>query len=128
MSKRLAVFVTAVMCIAVLSAQRVDRTVAHSIAEYFNEYTSDRCVTKFANLDRRRNNIIVNKKTEEITPVTVRQRIRQSAAEIFSFFILKNPFLGFSKKVFAHTAEFTRKNYCFLRHIAPKLDFFIFMW
>lgn len=67
MSKRLAVFVTAVMCIAVLSAQRVDRTVALSIAEYFNEYTSDRCVTKFANLDRRRNNIIVNKKTEEIT-------------------------------------------------------------
>ena len=66
MLKRLAVFVTAVMCIAVLSAQGVDRTVALSIAEYFNGYTSDRCVTKFANLDRRRNNIIVNKKSEEV--------------------------------------------------------------
>ena len=67
MSKRLAVFVAAVMCIAVLSAQRLDRTVALSIAEYFNEYTSDRCVTKFANLDRRRNNIVVNRRAQEIT-------------------------------------------------------------
>ena len=67
MSKRLAVFVIAVMCIAVLSAQRVDRTVALSIAEYFNGYTSERCVTKYAGLDKGRNNILVNKKTEELT-------------------------------------------------------------
>lgn len=66
MSKRLAVLVTAVMCITVLSAQRVDRTVALSIAEYFNGYTSERCVTKYAGLDKGRNNIVVNKKTEEI--------------------------------------------------------------
>lgn len=67
MSRRLAVFATFVMCIAVLSAQRVDRTVAHSIKEYFDGYTTDRCVTKFAGLDRRRNNIVVNNKSKEIT-------------------------------------------------------------
>ena len=66
MLKRIAVFVIAVMCIAVLSAQSLDRTVARSIAEYFSGYTSDRCVTKYAALDRRRNNIIVNKKSQEI--------------------------------------------------------------
>ena len=67
MFKRIVAFMAAVMCITVLSAQSVDRTVACSIAEYFNGYTSDRCVTKFAALDRRRNNIIVNKKSQEIT-------------------------------------------------------------
>lgn len=67
MLKRLAVLVTVAMCITVLSAQNVDRTVALSIAEYFNEYTSDRCSTKFPGLDRRRNNVVVNKKTSEIT-------------------------------------------------------------
>lgn len=67
MFKRLAVFLTALMCITVLSAQRVDRTVALSIAEYFNNYTSDRCVTKYVALDRRRNNIILNKKSRELT-------------------------------------------------------------
>lgn len=56
----------AVMCIAVLSAQRVDRTVALSISEYFNEYTSDRCATRYAGLDRKKNNIIVNKRKSEI--------------------------------------------------------------
>ena len=66
MLKRLAVFLTAIMCITVLSAQKVDRTVALSIAEYFNNYTSDRCVTKFAALDRRRNNVILNKKSREL--------------------------------------------------------------
>lgn len=58
---------TAVMCIAVLSAQKLDRTVALSITGYFKEYTSDKCVTKFADIDRRRNNVIVNKKSQEIT-------------------------------------------------------------
>lgn len=66
MSRRLAIFATFVMCIAVLSAQRLDRTVAHSIKEYFGEYTSDRCVTKYAGLDRRRNNVVVNNKSKEI--------------------------------------------------------------
>jgi hypothetical protein len=62
------------------------------------------------------------------TPVTAKQKTRQSAAKIFSFFILKNPFFGFSKKVFARAGQIKRKNYCFSHHIAPKLDFFIFMW
>lgn len=66
MSRRLALFATFVMCMAVLSAQRVDRTVAHSIKEYFNEYSSERCATKFAGLDRRRNNIVLNSRAKEI--------------------------------------------------------------
>ena len=66
MSKRLAVFVAAVMCIAVLSAQKLDRTVALSIAEYFNGYTSDRCVTKYAGLDKGRNNVVINKNAQEV--------------------------------------------------------------
>ena len=66
MLKRLTVFLTFVMCIAVLSAQKVDRTVAHSITEYFNGYTSGRCVTKFAGLDRRRNNVVLNHNAKEV--------------------------------------------------------------
>ena len=66
MLKRLAVLLAAVMCIAVLSAQKVDRTVALSISEYFQEYTSDRCVTKYAGLDRRRNNVVINNESKEI--------------------------------------------------------------
>ena len=66
MLKRLAVLLTAVMCIAVLSAQKVDRTVALSISEYFKGYTSDRCVTKYAGLDRRRNNVVVKNDSKEI--------------------------------------------------------------
>ena len=66
MLKRVATFMVAVMCIAVLSAQRVDRTVALSISEYFKGYTSDRCVTKYAGLDRRRNNVVVKNDSKEI--------------------------------------------------------------
>ena len=67
MHKRLAVFVAATMCIAALSAQKVDRAVVDSISGYFKRYTSDRCVTKFTGLDRRRNNVVVNNKAQEIT-------------------------------------------------------------
>lgn len=66
MSKRLTLFAAFLMCISVLSAQKVDRAVAHSIARYFNEYASDRCVTKFAGLDKRRNNVVVNKKSKTV--------------------------------------------------------------
>ena len=41
---------------------------------------------------------------------------------------MKNPFLGFSIRVFAAARANKRKNYCFFNHIAPKLDFFIFVW
>lgn len=67
MSRRLAVFATFVMFMTVLSAQRVDRTVADSITGYFKGYTSGRSVTKYAGLDRRRNNIVVNNKAKVIT-------------------------------------------------------------
>lgn len=61
MSRRQALFAVFFMCMAVLSAQRLDRTVAHSISGYFKNYASGRCVTKFAGLDKRPNNIIVYK-------------------------------------------------------------------
>ena len=66
MLKRLAVFAIFVMCTAVLSAQRADRTVVSSLNGYFKGYSSDRCATKFAGLDRRRNNVVFNNKSKEI--------------------------------------------------------------
>lgn len=54
------------MCMAVLSAQEVDRAVSRSISEYFKKYTSPRTKFKFSGLDRRRNNIVVNNSTKKI--------------------------------------------------------------
>ena len=66
MFRRLTAFVVCVLCTAVLSAQKVDRTVAYSIAEYFKAYTSDRTELKYSALDRRRNNIVVNSKAKKV--------------------------------------------------------------
>lgn len=67
MFRRLTIFAVLLMFTAVLSAQKLDRTVANSIARYFKEYTSDRSVTKFSALDKRRNNIIVSTRPPKIT-------------------------------------------------------------
>ena len=66
MFRRLTAFIVCVLCTAVLSAQKVDRTVACSIAEYFKTYTSDRTEIKYSALDRRRNNIVVNSKAKKV--------------------------------------------------------------
>ena len=66
MLRRLTAFLVCVLCTAVLSAQKVDRTVACSIAEYFKTYTSDRTEIKYSALDRRRNNIVVNSKGKKV--------------------------------------------------------------
>lgn len=66
MFKRLTTLIVCVLCTAVLSAQKVDRTVACSIADYFKTYTSDRTEIKFSALDKRRNNIVVNSKAKKI--------------------------------------------------------------
>ena len=60
MQKRLAVFTVLVMCMAVLSAQKPDRTVSRLISGCFEEYASDRGISKFAGLDRKRNNVVVD--------------------------------------------------------------------
>ena len=54
------------MCMAVLSAQEVDRAVSRSVSEYFKKYSSPRTKFKFSGLDRRRNNIVVNNSTKKI--------------------------------------------------------------
>ena len=55
-----------VLCVAVLSAQEVDRAVSRSISEYFKKYTSPRTKFKFSGLDRRRNNIVINNGAKKI--------------------------------------------------------------
>ena len=66
MLRRLTAFLVCVLCTAVLSAQKADRTVAYSIAEYFKTYTSDRTDVKYSALDRRRNNVVINSKARKI--------------------------------------------------------------
>ena len=62
----LAAFAVCFMCMAVLSAQEVDRAVSRSISEYFKKYTSPRTKLKFSGLDRKRNNIVVNSTTKKV--------------------------------------------------------------
>lgn len=63
---RLAALAACFMCVAVLSAQDVDRAVSRSISEYFKKYKSPRTRMKFSALDRRRNNIVVNNGAKEV--------------------------------------------------------------
>lgn len=67
MLKRLAIILACIFEMAVLSAQNVDRAVAHSVSDYFKNYKSSRTALKFPALDRRRNNIVVNNTEKRIT-------------------------------------------------------------
>ena len=59
-------FAVCFMCVAVLSAQEIDRTVSRAVSEYFKNYKSSRTKLKYSGLDRRRNNIVVNNKSNKI--------------------------------------------------------------
>ena len=63
---RLVAIAACFMCVAVLSAQDVDRAVSRSISEYFKKYNSPRTKMKFSALDRRRNNIVVNNSAKDV--------------------------------------------------------------
>ena len=66
LARRLAALTVCLMCIAVLSAQTVDRTVLRSISEYFKNYTSSRTRMKYSGLERRRNNVVVKNSAKKV--------------------------------------------------------------
>ncbi len=65
--KRLLLFLACFLCISFLSAQTVDKKLVRSIEEYFANYKSQTVELKSCRLDRKRNNIILNKKGRKIT-------------------------------------------------------------
>lgn len=67
MLKRLVALLACLLCVAVLSAQRADKTVVRSIEKFFTEYTSESMKMKNCGLERRRNNVILNKAGRKIT-------------------------------------------------------------
>ena len=67
MRKLLAALAASFLCVTVLSAQGVDKTVERSISEYFKNFRSPRTALKYSGLDKRRNRIVVNGKNKKIT-------------------------------------------------------------
>ena len=67
MRKLLAAVAARFLCVTVLSAQGVDKTVERSISEYFKNFKSSRSALKYFGLDKRRNRIVVNSKARKIT-------------------------------------------------------------
>ena len=67
MHKLLVAFAACFLGVTVLSAQGVDKTVERSISEYFKNYRSGGVQLKHSGLDKRRNRIVVNKRTKRIT-------------------------------------------------------------
>lgn len=67
MLKRLVALLACLLCVAVLSAQRADKTVVRSIEKFFTEYTSESMKMKNCGLERRRNNVILNRAGRKIT-------------------------------------------------------------
>lgn len=67
MLKRLVALLACLLCVAVLSAQRADKTVVRSIEKFFTEYTSESMKMKNCGLERRRNNVIMNRAGRKIT-------------------------------------------------------------
>ena len=93
MLKRLSALLACLFCIAVLSAQKVDKTVVRSIENYFKEYSSQGVKLKNCNLDRRRNNVIVNKGARKV----VIYANQSFAAQIFTPEVVKNVYAGIRK-------------------------------
>lgn len=65
--KRLLIFIACFLCIMVLSAQSVDKTVVRAIENYFTSYKSESITLKTCGLERKRNNIILNSRARKIT-------------------------------------------------------------
>ena len=95
--KRLLFFIACFLCITVLSAQNVDKTVIRNIENYFQNYKSDDITLKSCRLERKRNNIILNRKARKIT-----------------IFANKN----FAVQIF--TPELVQRIYSDLRELLPK--------
>ncbi|MBQ5731252.1 MAG: hypothetical protein IIV57_06505, partial [Bacteroidaceae bacterium] len=64
---RLITFTICLLCFLTLSAQSVDKVLTRTIDKYFTEYTSDDFKIKNCRLERKRNNIVINKRARKIT-------------------------------------------------------------
>lgn len=93
MLKRVSVFLTCLLCVAVLSAQTVDKTVTRSIEKFFTKYTPKSVHVKNCGLERRRNNVIVNKGARKIT-VYANQNF---AAQVFTPDVVEEIYAGIKK-------------------------------
>lgn len=65
--RRLITFTFCLLCFFTLSAQRADKVLTRAIEKYFTEYKSDDFRIKNCRLERKRNNIVVNKRARKIT-------------------------------------------------------------
>lgn len=59
--------VAIMLCSSTLSAQGVDKVVKRAVEKYFAEYVHDGFTMKNCGLEKKRNNIVVNKKRKKIT-------------------------------------------------------------
>ena len=67
MTFRLLVLTACLLCTTVLSAQKADKTVVRSVEKFFKNYVpKEGAIVKNCALDRRRNNVIVNKASKKI--------------------------------------------------------------
>lgn len=90
MLKRVTAFAACLLCITVLSAQNTDKTVIRSIEKFFTNYTPQNVYVKNCGLERRRNNIVVNKSARKIT-IYANQNF---AAEIFTPAVVDDIYAG----------------------------------
>ena len=102
MLKRLSVLWACLLCVTVLSAQKVDKTVTRSIEKFFTEYTSENIRLKNCNLERRRNNIIVNKGARKVI-IYANQNF---AAQVFTPEVVENVYNGIRKVLPASLAKY----------------------
>lgn len=68
--KRLLAFAACFLCILTLSAQSADKVLTRAVEKYLSEYQSQDFRMKNCRLERKRNNIVVNKRAQKITIYT----------------------------------------------------------
>ena len=93
MLKRVSAFAACLFCVAVLSAQSVDKTVTRSIEKFFAAYTPKTVYVKNCGLERRRNNVVVNKRARKIT-IYANQNF---AAQVFTPVVVQDIYAGIKK-------------------------------
>lgn len=102
MLKRLVALLACLLCVAVLSAQRADKTVVRSIEKFFTEYTSESMKMKICGLERRRNNVILNKAGRKIT-IYANQSF---AAQMFTPELVERIYAGVRKALPASLSKY----------------------
>lgn len=93
MLRRLSALAVCLLFATVLSAQRADKTVVRSIEGFFKEYASKNIRLKNCNLERRRNNVIVNNSARKIV-IYANQNF---AAQVFTPDVVDGIYAGIRK-------------------------------